>query len=118
MPSFGPNNLENAGDPVVLAPSTPRTASGDGAPIDTGERSTLRLLLSVTAVSGTTPSATVNIQQSADGTTWRAHSSFAAATGVSTERKTFGGIDRYVRATWTISGTTPSLTFSVSGQLI
>lgn len=118
MPSFGANNRELVGESVVLAPSSARTAAGSGPAVDTGERSTLRLTLNVTAASGTSPSLTVTIEHSGDGSTWRPHSSFAAATAVTTERKTFGGIDRYVRATWAVAGTTPSFTFSVSGEVV
>jgi hypothetical protein len=116
MPSFGANNRELVGESVVLAPSSVRTAAGSGPSVDTGERSTLRLTLNVTAASGTSPSLTATIEHSADGSTWRPHSSFAAATAVATERKTFGGIDRYVRVTWTLTGT--SFTFSVSGEVV
>jgi hypothetical protein len=118
MISFGPNNAEVLGTSVVLAPAAARTATGSGAAVDTGHHSTLHLLLDITAASGTSPTLTVSVEQSHDGTTWRAHSSFAAATGATTERKNFGAIDRYARATWTIGGTTPSFTFSVTGAAI
>jgi hypothetical protein len=115
---FGAGNVEVLGEAVVLAPSAARGVTGNGSSIDTGERGTLRLLLDITVVSGTSPTITVSVEQSHNGTTWRAHSSFAAATAVSSERKSFGGIDRYVRATWTIGGTTPSFTFAVTGTAI
>jgi hypothetical protein len=115
---FGANNKEIVGEGVTLAASAARTASGNGTAVDTRESSTLRLLLDVTAASGTGPTLTVTIEQSSDGSTWRDHSSFAQATGVTSERKTFGGVDRWVRAKWTLGGTTPSFTFSVVGELI
>lgn len=118
MPAFGPGNVEIVGESVELAPSAARTEAGNGVTIDSREQTTLRLLLDVTAVSGTSPTLTVTIEQSYDGTVWRTHSSFAEVTSVSNERKTFGGIDRYVRASWTIGGSDPSVTFVVAGQLI
>jgi hypothetical protein len=30
----------------------------------------------------------------------------------------FVGLDRFVRVSWTITGTTPSFTFAVSGELV
>lgn len=117
MPSFGAAG-DVYGDPVSLASSAARTATGTGSPVFTGEADTARLTLSVTAASGTTPSATVAVQTSVDASTWATVGSFTAATGVTSERKVFSGLDRYVRASWTITGTTPSLTFALSGELI
>ena len=116
MPSLGADGLMISGEAVSLVPSAARAASGNGSPVVMGDRDVLRLTLSVTAASGTTPSLTVTIQHSADGVTWTNHSSFAAATAVTSERKVFGGIDRFARASWTVTGTTPSFTFSVSGE--
>ena len=118
MPSFGPGNIEVHGESVTLAPSGARTASGQGSTVPTGDLDPARLTLDVTAASGTTPSLTVNVQHSSDGATWVTHSSFAAKTATGTERKVFAGLDRYVRASWTITGTTPSFTFSVTGEVL
>lgn len=107
-----------AGEGVTLVGSGVRTATGNGGAVVMGEHSTLRLTLDVTAASGTTPSLTVNVQHSADGSTWTTHSSFAAKTAAGTERKVFAGLDRYARASWTISGTSPSFTFSVAGEAV
>jgi hypothetical protein len=113
--SFGNNNREIIGQSVVLAPSATRTAGGNGASLDARERGILRLLLDVTAISGVGATTTVTIEHSSDGSAWRSHSSFAAAAAVGTERKTFAGVDRFVRASWSLSG---SITFSVTGELI
>ena len=118
MPSFGAGGAEVYGEPLTLAASAARTATGNGATVHVGEADTARLTLDVTAAAGTTPSLTVAVQHSHDGSTWATHSSFAAKTTAGTERKVFGGLDRYVRATWTITGTTPSFTFSVVGELV
>lgn len=102
---------------VTLASSAARTTSDAGAAIDLGDRGTLRLSLAVTAKSGTKPSLHALVETSADGSTWRQLGSFTAvndATG--SERRSFPGADRYVRLRWVISGTTPSFTFSVSGD--
>ncbi len=106
-----------SGDPVTLIPSgTVHTASANGGPVATSNYGTLRLTLNVTAVSGTTPSMTVNVQTSQDGSTWSTVASFAAAATTGTQRKVFNGVDRYTRATTSITGTTPSFTFAVSGE--
>lgn len=118
MVAFGPGNAEIYGETVVLVPSGTRTTAGSGGTVATGSADTVRLTLAVTAASGTTPSTTVSVQHSSDGTTWTTVGSFTAATGVTSERKTFGALDRYVRASWTMTGTTPSFTFSVLGELV
>lgn len=106
-------------DDVTLHASATRTATGNGTAVALGDKAALRLLLDVTAASGTTPSVTVTVETSFDGSTnWLSLGSFAAKTAVASERKTFGGCDRYVRVTWTISGTTPSFTFSVTGEAV
>lgn len=111
MPSYG-------NDVTLVAPGTVITATGNGPTVRLDNKGTLRASLDVTAASGTTPSATVKIQTSFDGSTWRDVASFTAATAATAERKSFPGIDRYVRAAWTVTGTTPSLTLGVTGEAV
>lgn len=103
---------------VELASSAARTATGDGSSVEVGDRGVVRLLLDVTAASGTSPTLDVTVETSFDGTTWRQAGTFTQQTAVGTERKSFSGLDRFVRVTWTIGGTTPSFTFEVSGEAV
>lgn len=108
-------------DVTLVEPGTVVTATGN-APlvIDPVNKGTLRAVLNVTAASGTTPSLTVNVQTSYDnGDTdaWHTVASFTAATATGVQRKTFA-IDRYVRVTYTVSGTTPSFTIGVTGETV
>lgn len=102
---------------LPLAASAARTATGTGSAVEPGDRGVARLFLNVTAASGTSPTLNVTIQTSNDGSTWRSAGTFTQATAVSSQRATFN-IDRYVRATWTIAGTTPSFTFSITGEAV
>lgn len=113
-------NVVVEGDAVVLHPSAARTANGSGSAVAVDTKHTARLSLEVTAATGTSPSLTVTIEHSADGTTWAAHpqGAFAAATAPGTQRKVLSGLDRFVRAAWAITGTTPSVTFAVAGELV
>jgi hypothetical protein len=111
MPSY-------TNDVTLVAPGTVITATGNGPAVRTDNKGTIRASLDVTAASGTTPSLTAKLQTSFDGTTWRDVVSFTAATGVTSERKSFPGIDRYVRAAWTVSGTTPSFTAGITGEAV
>jgi hypothetical protein len=96
------------------------TASGTGDSSDLGSdllRTAAKLQLHVLAVSGSdTPTLTVTLQTSPDETTWRTVGSFTAATAVAKPTMCFGGLDRYVRVIWTISGTDPSFSFEVAGD--
>jgi hypothetical protein len=117
MGYFDTNNRWVNTEAKTLAASAARTASGTGSAVALGESKNLRLTLAVTAKSGTAPSLFVQIETSADGSTWRSLGGFTAlndATGSQT--LSFPGADRYVRAKWTVSGTDPSFTFSVSGE--
>ena len=102
---------------LSLAAAGARTATGTGSAVEVGDRGVARLFLNITAASGTTPTLNVTIQTSHDGTTWRSAGTFTQATAVSSQRSAFN-IDRFVRATWTIAGTTPSFNFTISGDAV
>jgi hypothetical protein len=118
VPYFGPDNRMRSGRQVILAPRATRTASGSGPGVGMPEESTLRLTLDVSAASGTTPTLTVAVEHSRDGVTWTALDAFPQVTGAGTTHRTFGGVDNYVRATWSVGGTTPSFTFAVTGEAV
>lgn len=111
----------NYGNDVTLVPAgTVVTASGSGTAIELGNKSDVRAVSTVTAITGTTPSLTVIIETSYDnGATdsWRTVATLSAQTTANTVRG-MGGVDRWVRARWTVSGTTPSITFGVSGEAV
>lgn len=100
----------------TVVSSAARTASGNsGVLTGYGDASTLRALLAVTAVSGTTPSMTVLIEDTLDGTNWFTIGTFAAktATGVEVINVTAPFAER-LRVSWAITGTTPSFTFALT----
>jgi hypothetical protein len=104
---------------VTLHASAARTASGSGTGVELGDRSGIRLDLAVTAASGTKPSLQVDLETSSDNATWRPVGGFTALASTGTQRMSLGGLDRFVRAVWTISGSgSPSFTFSVSGEAV
>ncbi len=100
---------------VEFAGSSARTASGSSAAVSNlEEQAALRVQLDVTAASGTSPSLAVLLEDSLDGTNWNTVGTFAAKTAAGREvinvTTPFAGT---VRATWTITGTSPSFTFSI-----
>lgn len=75
------------------------------------------VFLNITAVSGTTPTLDVSVESFDEvGAAYAPIGSFTqkTATGIDTLKLT-GTLGRLIRIKWTIGGTTPSFTFSVSG---
>lgn len=106
-------------DEVTLLASAARTASGVSDVYEVGDKGTLRLDLDVIAVSGTAPTLHVQIETRkayASGT-WRVVDAFEAS-AVGSERRVMGGVDRFVRAVYTLGGSSPSFTFSLGGEAV
>ncbi len=104
---------------VTLASASVVTATGTTTAVEIGDKGTLRLLLTTASVTGTSPTLDVAVQTSYDGSTgWTTVASFAQKTTATTERKQFTGIDRFVRLSYTVGGTTPSFTVTVAGEAV
>jgi hypothetical protein len=113
---------------VTLADLAARTTTGNGSAVDSaiagGTTFGLEAFLQVTAGAGSaSPTLAVKVQGSADGSTgWTDLVTFStvALASVPTAQKGSwapggaGSTPRYLRATWTITGTTPSFTFAVA----
>lgn len=101
---------------AYLAASAARTTTGSGSAVTGWARDAGAAVvkLDVTAASGTTPQLTVTVQDSPDGSTWTTRDTFGVKTTTSSETRALpDDLAPFVRAAWTISGTTPSFTFSV-----
>lgn len=98
---------------ISLHDSAAETVSGVGPSIDIGAtRSCVRLLLDISDLSAGA-SISVALETSRTGLTlWRAF----GALGPSPDPVTIAFADRFVRARWTIAGSAPSVTFSISGE--
>lgn len=119
MPQQSSSGQLDRGVDVTLHASGVETATGNGTAVELDDMNTLRLDLATTARSGTTPTLDVTIQTSADGSTnWSSIGTFTQVTNTGTQHKVFTGLDRYVRASWTIGGTTPSFTFAITGEAV
>lgn len=82
------------------------------------DTSNLSVLVNATAVSGTTPSLTVEVVWSHDGTTFASAATpdtFTAITATGAVVKQFPVKGRYARLKYTITGTTPSFTVTATG---
>jgi hypothetical protein len=109
-------NRSSSGQTDNLVPSAARTTTGNSGVLGSGwgAVSTARVQLNVTAASGTTPNLVVLVEDSLDGTTWNTIGTFSAKTTTAREviNITTPFTDQ-VRVSWTITGTTPSFTFTV-----
>lgn len=106
-------------DEVELLASGTRTASGTSEVYELGDKATLRLDFAVTEVSGTAPTlhAQVETRAAYGSGTWRVLDAFEAS-AVGSERRVITGADRFVRVAYTLGGTTPSFTFSLTGNAV
>lgn len=96
--------------------SAARTTTGTGGTITVGDTAgRLTILVNVTASSGTSPNMVVGLDWSLDGTTWFAADpadAFTAVTTTGAVAKSFSVKGKFARTKWTITGTTPSFTFT------
>lgn len=98
--------------------STTETASGASETFDSEGFGMISSFVNVTAVSGTNPTLDIMIDASDDGSNWFAFQSFKRFTATGNDR--FQGTrlsGRYYRYSWTVSGSTPSFTFSIISTL-
>ena len=98
--------------------SAARTTSGDsGSPLDLAAYDSGAILINVTAVSGTTPTLTVNFENCITSGTTKcgAHTASASITATGFYVIKASNIARYGRIGYVIGGTTPSFTFEVYG---
>lgn len=101
---------------TTIAASAARTISGDtGTLPGYGPAESLRAQLDVTAASGTSPTLNVVLEDTLDGTNWNVIGTFAQRTAAGREVITVTTpFSDQLRARWTVGGTTPSFTFSLS----
>jgi hypothetical protein len=103
-----------------LVPSAARTTNGS-AEIDLDDNvDSIRLVLDITAVSGAGATLALVIEESFDGANWNATAldTFPNQTATGRVYRTIANTLLYgqrFRARWTITGTTPSFTFSLHG---
>lgn len=107
------NQANGVLDTVVA--SAARTTSGNsGTLTGWGSAKTLRAQLQVTAVSGTSPTLDVVIEDTLDGTNWNEIGTFAQRTAAGREViDVTSPFTSQLRVRWTVGGATPSFTFSV-----
>lgn len=100
---------------VTVTASSAKTVTGNSGPLQVPPASaSLAIEAFVTAVTGTTPSMTLSMVRG-----WRVTfadadpaDAFTAITAASNKAKSFSIKGQFFQLVWTITGTTPSFTFS------
>lgn len=107
-------------DEVTLMASAARTSSTTSDVYEVGDKGTLRLSLAISAISGTGASlhAQIETRESYSSGTWRVVDAFGPKTATGTEYRSMSGLDRFVRAVCTIAGSSPSITFALTGTAV
>lgn len=106
-----------AGLGICLTDLAALTTTGNGTSQDNGSATSRGAVahLHITAVAGTTPSMTMLVQHSTNNSTWTTLGSFSVASAVGSQTLQISGtVNRYVRASYTITGTGPSFTTLVA----
>lgn len=121
MPLVGTSSTFAARGTDELLASAARTATGTSTPVDLDGPITGAVIeISTTAVSGTTPTLTIDLQDTLDGTNFNKVVTLTASNITASGRVVYrldaraNPIAGRVRLAYTIAGTTPSFTFSVS----
>jgi len=122
--------MKRANAILALKASGAETANTTGSAFDTGECNTLYVQVDVTAASGTTPTLTVVVEGSNDNSNYfvlatiGSNGGAVGAVGTAPANFTTTGTARcavpaaqWVRYRSVITGTTPSFTYSVTGEL-
>lgn len=99
---------------TVVASAARTTSSNSGTLTGWTRDGAPQARLAITAASGTTPQLVLTIQDSPDGSTWTTRDTFPTQTTTATVTRALPTLMApYQRVAWTITGTTPSFTFSV-----
>jgi len=103
---------------IVLLTSAARTSSGNGSDTEVGRFICAELCIDITAVSGTNPTLDVYIEGKSQYT--GKYKTLFSQTGITAVGTYWFSLNpnawRYLRVRWVIGGSSPSFTFSVSGE--
>lgn len=97
-----------------------RLTDDNGTSSNRKDANNIAVLVNAASVSGTSPSYTIEVQWSHDGTTFVSASTpdtFTAITATGTALKTFQAKGPYARLKYTVTGTTPSATLTITGYV-
>lgn len=107
-------------DEIELIASGTRTASFTSDIYETGDRGTLRLALALAAISGSGARlhAQIETRDAYASGTWRVVDAFGPLTAAATVNRSMSGLNRFVRVVCTLEGTSPSVTFALTGTAV
>jgi hypothetical protein len=85
------------------------------ASLDLGAPSVVALDLTCSARTGTSPTMDIDLETSPDNSTWAVAESFALVTAAGTQR-ILCIVDRYIRPSIDLGGTSPVFSFTITGE--
>ena len=98
--------------------SAARTTTGTSSTLDSAGFGVISFQISTTAISGTSAAFQISFDVSEDGSVWTELIKTVRFTAISDYRFQRASLSaKYYRFRWTITGTTPSITFSVTSTL-
>lgn len=100
-------------DTKTLVTSAARTTTFTSSGVSTSNVDGVIAYVNISAVSGTSPTLNITLQDSPNGTDWFDASTLAQATAISKQRVVLSSVGAHLRAVCTIAGTAPSFTFSI-----
>lgn len=106
-------------EPITKADvaSASRTVTGNSTAFTAEGERELLATLTIGAVSGTTPTLDIDLEESVDATNWHVVASFPQKTDAdasSTDAKAFAGLGKQCRWKWTITGGSADFTFGIT----
>lgn len=99
---------------ITFLPSAAVTASGNSGELNLYDHDEALIFLDVTEASGTSPTLDVTVQTKDPNGKWYDLVSFAQKIAVGQEAKAISVYGENLRIAYTVGGTTPSFTFSVT----
>jgi hypothetical protein len=121
MGYFMANGMYADTDPVTfLQAGGVISASGSSAVLEVGDRGTARITANFSAVAGTGPTLDIAVMTcDTPGGSFRQVGTFTQFTATGSQRKSFAGLDRFVRLDYTLGGSaSPSFTGTIDGECV
>lgn len=128
LPSIGAGNVACTGGALGTAPvvvefvgalrSAPQTTITSDSTLLAGAGTEAVAVTSTTAGVAGSWSLIAKAQTSPDGSSWTDLQTFATLSAVGSERKIMTGVDRFLRATFTVTGADPEINCTLAGEAV
>ena len=101
---------------ITFESSTAISATGNSSGLEVTAYMEAVIYVSVTTLTGTTPTMDVTVEHSYDNTTFFTLSKFARITATGQYQKSISGFGKFTRISYTLGGTLPVFTTTIKGD--